>query len=461
MKKNIGGRGGRILPGVLCGGLLALLIVLTLYMVYILNLGRSQPEFDFKEIASDSTSYAYDADLSRWFLPEFIGIFSGGEMKGLSGSASISAGIYRALAPALSGVICAENLADDVIDAGYWGRLASSECGVYLRYHSEVPDVVIGIFADDYYKSADSDRFEVEGGGRDRREVCSYVYEMYLIPVSGGAVEAAVRSWDGEVSLYRGGEFGEFTEDYVAELLSQYRRNMYDYRMTEAEPVFCQSVAARKILMTDKTTNLIQNSEEEEIKSLLGFFGLNTEKLLLSNVDEDGRGSYADANGILTVGESAFEFNSASDGGIGVDGFIGKSGEDGSVGLREYIEASVNIISYIRTMNRNYAGRDAEICFDSVEADGGVVTVKFFYAFDNIRITGAEPAFTAVFENGILRSARLYTMAVRNLGVRQMMIDEGKFIGYAGGGQEFRNTTLVYRSDFSAESVRSDWMGKR
>ncbi len=455
--KNI--KAERIVLGAVCALLLVLLIGMTLYMVYILNLGRNQPDFDFEEITSDSGSYSYDADLSRWFLPEFIGIFSGGESRGLSGAASTTVGIYRALSPALSGLICAENIVDGGEADLAWERLGAAECGVYLRYHSEVPDVIIGIFADDYYKSADEDRYEVEGGEKERREVGAYVYEMYMVPSSvDGVIEAAVRSCSGDVCLYRGRDSGEFSSDYVATLLSQYRRNMYEYEMTEAEPVFVKSVAARKILMTDRTASLIQNSGDEDVNSLLGFFGLNTDKLLLTNLDEDGIGSYADVNGIFSIGESSFEFTSASDGGIGVDGFIG---EADSVGLREYIEASVNIISYIRTMNFNYAGRDAEFCFDSVEVQGGVVTVRFFYAFDNIRITGIEPAFTAVFENGILRVARLYTIAVRNLGVRQVMVDEGAFIEFAGGGDLFRNTTLVYRADFASESISTDWMGKK
>ncbi len=473
MKRITGDRGGRILQGTACAVLLVLLITLTLYMVYILNLGWNQPDFDFEEITSDGSPYAYDADLSRWFLPEFIGIFSGGEKRGLSGAATTTAGIYKALSPALSALICPENLvpaedysasdgtdgASAASDDDLWDSLSGAECGVYLRYHSEVPDVIIGIFADDYYKSADADRFEVEGGEKERRDVGAYVYEMYLIPPSPDAdsayAEAVVRSWDGVVRTYRGSVAGEFTVEYVAALLSQYRRNMYAYEMKENEPVFTQSVAARKILMTDGTAAMIQNASDDEIKSILGFFGLNTEKLLFENVD-DGQGSYGDINGIFTAGVTSFEFTSASDGGIGVDDFIGRSD---STGLREYIEASVNIINYFRTLNRNYAGMDAEFCFDSVEVSGGVVTVKFFYAFDNIRITGIDPAFTAVFENGILRSARLYTLAVRNLGVRQIMMDEGKFIRYVGG--EFRNTTLVYRCDFFSESVRADWMGRR
>lgn len=435
-----------------CAVLALALIFMTLYIVYILNLSQSQVSFDFDTITADKSGY--NIDIARYLLPEFIGITSDGEKSGISGSVNILSELYRELSEVISEVLRGENKADAVD----WEKMEEYESSVYIRYNNVLPDCVIGIFAD-----ASADGGEMSGSGAERGEVFSYVYEMYIIPNTEGSgkISIAVRDKNGGAALYSATAESIFTGESVRKMRDAYLSSMYSYEMLGGEPVFTDNFAARNVIITGNTA---QSNTYTEMKQLMRFFALNPDKLLSSHDNGEGGSSYIDTHGILSVSESSFEYTSSSDGGIGIDDFIGHSD---SGALEKYIKASASIIGFVRSMNKNYAGGDAEIYLDSVSSEGGVVTLSFIYAFDGILIEGIEPAFTAVFENGILRSARLYTISVRNLGDRQELMSEKMFIGIVSsgtsgdsGGVRVKNTSPVYRGDFVSESVKAEWQGE-
>ena len=83
---------------------------------------------------------------------------------------------------------------------------------------------------------------------------------------------------------------------------------------------------------------------------------------------------------------------------------------------------------------------------------------EFMYAFNGIRICDMEPAFTAEFESGILRKMKLYSVSVRNLGERHILMLEDSFISVMENeGKHVARTSVVYRSDFQSESVSAEW----
>lgn len=436
-----------------CAVLTLSLIVMTLYIVYMLNLTQSQGSFDFDTITADKSGY--NIDIVRYLLPEFIGITSDGEKSGISGSFNILSELYREFSGVISEVMRGENRVDE--DKLDWNGLEEYESSVYIRYHSVLPDCVIGIFADSY--AAGDDAFDADTSAEysGRGEVYSYVYEMYIIPNTDGSgkIIIAVKSRNGDTAIYSADSESIFTGESVKKMRESYLSSMYSYKMLGGEPVFVENVVARNVIITGNTA---QSNTESDVRELMRFFALNPDKLLSSHENEEGNSSYIDTHGILSVTSSAIEYTSSSDGGIGIDDFIGHSNSEA---LEKYIKASISIINFIRSINKNYAGGDAEIYFDSVSSSDGKITLSFMYAFDGIVIEDIEPAFTAVFENGILRSARLYTISVRNLGDRQELMSEKMFIDIiSSGGASIKNTSLVYRGDFVSESVKAEWRGE-
>ena len=437
----------------LCTVLTLSLIVMTLYIIYMLNLTQVQVAFDLDMITSDKSGY--NIDISRYLLPEFIGITSEGEKSGISGSVNILSELYRELSGVISEVMRGENKIDD--NAVDWKELEEYESSVYVRYYNVLPDCIIGIFADSYSMEDDAFDADLPDAHMRSEEVSSYVYEMYIIPNTDGSgkIIVAVKSKNGDTVIYSGVAESVFTGESVEKMREAYLSSMYTYKMLGGEPVFTENVVARNVIITENTA---QSNTESDMRELMQFFALNPDKLLSSHEDEEGNSSYIDTHGILSVTASAFEYTSSSDGGIGIDDFIGHS-DSGT--LEEYIKASISIINFIRSLNKNYAGGDAEIYFDSVSSSDGKVTLSFMYSFDGIVIEDIEPAFTAVFENGILRSARLYTISVRNLGDRQELMSEKMFIDIiSSGGVSIKNTSLVYRGDFVSESVKAEWRGE-
>lgn len=428
---------------VICAVLTVSLVVMVLGIVYMLNMSQSLVPFDLSTITAEKTEYSID--ITRFILPEFIGITYDGERLGVSGSANILAEIYRELSGVISEVVRGDCLIER--SATDWSILAESDISVYVRYHSELPDCVVGVFAD-----------ASRGDETKRDTVSSYIYEMYIIPNTDGSgkIDIAVKSKSGEVKFYTGTTESILTGDSTEKMLDSYRADMYSFKMSNGQPVFTENIATRNILITGNTGALIQTEmTDEEKSSLMRFFALNPDKLLSSHVDEEGMDSYVDTHGALYIRESGVEYNSASDGGIGLGDFIGYSEEPS---LAEYIKASISIITYFRSLNRNITGGDGEIYLDSVTSSEGKVTLEFMYAFNGIRICDMEPAFTAEFENGILRKMKLYSVSVRNLGERHILMLEDSFISVMENeGKHVARTSVVYRSDFQSESVSAEW----
>ena len=442
MDKNKCG-GINTLKIVICTILTIVLVLMVFCIVYMLNMSQSIVPFDLSTITSEKTEYSID--ITRYIIPEFIGITYDDEMLGISGTANVLSEIYRKL----SGIISEIMTPDLVSDAEYskWDEYAENSVSVYIRYHDELPDCVIGIFAD-----------ACRGVETARTAVTSYIYEMYIIPNTDGSgrIDIAVKSEDGEVKIYSGIPENVLTKEDTRKILDSYGNSMYKCKMYEGQPVFTENIETKSILITGDTAALIQTEMTDEEKSgLMRFFALNPDKLLSSHVDEEGMDSYVDSHGALYIRESGIEYDSYSDGGIGLDDFLGYSDE---ATIENYIKASISIITYLRSLNRNIAGGDAEIYLESVQSSEGKVTIKFMYAFDGIKIYDIEPAFTAEFENGILRSASLYSVSVRNLGERHILMLEESFISIMKEtGNSVKRTSIVYRSDFVSESVEAQW----
>lgn len=439
---------------VIAAVLFVLLCVLTAATINVITNSssvKSSVPFDLDRVTADKT--AEYADVSDILLPSFIGITSDGVRRGVSVSANTVAELYRTITPTLAAILADEYA--DTVDEDLWNSMAQAENSVYVRYHSEIPDYVVSTFA--------------LHGNTTRNSLNSYIYELILTPYSEASdtVTAAVRSADGNVVVYEQSSPEEIiTAEDLRRVQRSYRSSLRTFEFmgdsaavsSPTEPVFLESVQTRNIIITGYSGSLVQNSEEE-IEAIMRLFSFNPDKLLNQHEEEDGSTSYIDTKGILYLRNSSFEYTATADGGIPIENYIGYTE---SVGLMDYIQTAATIFDRITAVSRHYTGGDADITLASVENSGGVIRLTYEYTFDNLKITDIEPAFTVTFEDGMLREAKLYTVAVRNLGDRTQVFDEWWFADHLESRmtddmQPYRNIGLVYRRDFVSGSVKAEW----
>ena len=300
----------------------------------------------------------------------------------------------------------------------------------------------------------------------ERGQVSTYVREMFILPCSGSdsRIEIAVKDTDGNVFLYRKTyPMNMLTSEDLSEIVSSYRSAMTDFMFagdhfdtaSSTEPVFTDSLFTRNIIITGHTAMLIWNSEKE-LDGLMRVFGINPDKLLNTHItDDEDEGKYIDTHGVLYVGESKFEYTATTDGGVDLSDIIGYTD---TISLREYIRAAISIYEDIRGINIYFTGRDADLAISNIYSDSSSLTLEFSYYFDNLKITGIEPALVVSFSKDRLIYAKMYTVAARSLGDRTESLTEWWYLGrLAKNGVTPINTSLVYRSDFLSESIKAEW----
>ncbi len=429
--------------------LIVLLIVLTGAVIAAFgrsNLTSGNVPFNLDMLTADKKSNISEID--GYLTPEFIGLSFDGEKYGISTSSNIVSELYTLISPALSELIAEGNFSK--ADSALWDTLAENEKFVYVRYHAQITDNIIGMFAD-----ASSG---VENNDRDR--VLAYVYELFLIPTrSRGGLLLATRSSEGEVAFFEGESL--FDYDKFSNTALSYRSSFtrfvfagekFSSRLS-TEPVFIDPIATREVMLSSNTGMFVFNNDSYR-EALMRLFSINPDKLLSEHEDPDGSISYADVHGMLYLRMSGFEYQSTSDGGVAIEKIIGYTEK---IGVREYVRTSVELISQLRSINKFFVGNDADAMFYSVEASDGRVKITYEYALDNVRITGDSPAFVAEFENGKLVYAKTTAVAAKTLLSRVNSYSESWFFGTLESGIVPLNVSLVYESDYKASSVLAKW----
>lgn len=435
--------------------LLLLLLALTVAMISVIsrsNLQNKEETFSLDRLMSEKE--AVPEEYTETLLPAFIGITARGERRGVSASPNVMTDLYRAVSSVLSDVMMPENARMPGDSEHYWSKLAEENTALYVRYHSELPDCVIGLYAD-----------WMSGKEHERTETSSYVYELFLLPYSDAtrSVTAAVRSMDGTVVEYTLAASGATLSDSdLFSLIQSYRSSLYSFTFagetyraaSVTEPVILDTVVARNVRITDGTSFMIRGNRDEQEK-LGRIFGLNMDKLLSAHDETEGVVSYTDAKGGLYLLPSCFEYTSAVGEGLDPEQLLGYTGTSG---LDRMIRASLRIFSDIFAISKNYAGGDAGICFDRIESDGNTVQLSFRYTADNIKITGLDPAFSVTFRDGLLVHAQLNTVAVKKLAGRPFLMHEWWFFEVIGSPDRLPvNVGLAYRSSSQADSITAEW----
>ena len=427
--------------------LFLVLIVLTAILLLAMRQSSSRNvPFDLSEITADKTVDA--TDISDCFLPEMIGLTVGGMRSGLVGSENTMRELYAILSPAISEALDRGAVREGTEEE--WRGLADEENSAFIRYHSELPDAVIALFADLERGIAPAETDEI-----------FYIDEIFLIPYVNGANQsvAAARNRQGEVRIYTvtmpmeilsSEDLAAFVRSYLPSLTP------FAYRVTAdvLQPVFSEALTVRGILMTQNTAVYAQESREDTNR-LLRIFGLNPDKLLSMHMEEE-QVSCIGTQGALTIGTTMISYASTSEGGIGLNDLIGYA--DGA-GIAEYVRACLILMSEIKALNRNYAGGDAGVLLESIRAEGGAVSLRFVYEYDNLVIADMPAALTAEFENGLLRDASVYTVTVGgSRSTRTQTMAEWWFYRWLENQNvEPKRASLVYRADFLSENVAAEW----
>jgi len=430
------------------------LIVLTFAMIIAFSrssLATDNVPFDLDMLTSSKKSELSEID--EYMLPELIGLTIDGEKYAVSASKNIVSELYGMISPAISEIISADNFRK--VNSASWLEYTNSEEFVYVRYHNELPDNLIALFAD----SASHSRNDEDT--KDRNHVLAYVCELILIPVEDrGVTRIATRDLDGNVAVY---ESGALTFDYgkIVNAALSYKTIMSRFAFfcdmyssaNNTEPILLDSIATRDIMLSSDTGFFVFHNDEYK-DALMRLFSVNPDKLLSEHEDANGNISYTDVHGVLYLRSSGFEYNASPEGGVDISEYIGYTDK---FGLEEYIRASVGIISQLRSINKFFIGNDADPMLYSVESNGGYVRLAFEYSVDNVRITGGRAAFVAEFENGKLKYADVNAIAAKTLISRSNSYSESWFVKNLGEGVVPSNVSLVYESDYRSNSVSAKW----
>lgn len=456
-KKNTG------IPAIIVTAVLfAVLLVLTGALTTVFLATSAEVDtFDLAQVTSGRDNG--DMDITGYFLPEFAGITSQGARWGISASANIVGELFRLTAPSVSELLSPDCLAGE-IDTAEWTALSEEKHSVYLRFHERTPLSVISLFAGLY------------SGREPESGVTGYAEELLLLPYGEssehktGIMRAAVRDSDGTVTLYLKLRPAEMlTPEDLEQTVNSYRSSLRTFvfagdrfaSSSPTEPVFMSPVDFRNIIIIGDTGTLLAEDDDDS-EEVLRVFDINPDKLLSSHTESDGTRTFVDAQGMLSVRNDGIFYQSTSDGGIRLSDVTGVMTDE--ISLHSCIGASVILWKEIRAVGETYVGEDADIELSGVSASGGRVKISFSYTVDNLRIMTGRPAFTAVFENGILRSAELHTISVLNLGSRGQSANEWWFYGTLDGVRP-QNVTLAYRAkyaslysiDYDADLVTAEW----
>ncbi|MGN1346848.1 MAG: hypothetical protein ACI4V1_08675 [Eubacteriales bacterium] len=429
--------------------LFVVLCILTILTIVTIT-GSNSEEALFDLAGLTNETRREEIDVSEYLLPSFIGITAGGKRLGVSASRNLVSELYHLLTPTIySALSDTLPMSDDI-----WDDHTSAENSVYIKFHSELPDGIIALFAGlSLGEEEPTVRFDTG------------IYEMFILPYTSGTSETILvtRSGAGEIRKYAiPNHETSVSVNELERFVRSYGSGMSEFRFNEGkydnaawtEPVYTDGLYTRAIIMTDGTAALIQNSAEER-ESLLRVFGFNPDKLLNVHEEEDGSSSYYDTQGILYLRDNSFEYVRASaESGMKVSDLLGGA-SSASNPLAEYVRASVLLFEGIDAINKNFSGGDADILLESASSRNGEVTLRFLYVLDNIRISGAETAYTITFSAGNVRSAVLSTIAVRVLGEREKSFTEWWFLSALD--TFCRDVRLVYRSDYVSESVSAEW----
>ena len=438
---------------IVTGLLLLLLAALIGALIYVISADTRDGMFDIDMITPDGSD---PVDISHILMPEFIGVTSEGKRAGVSFSDNVMNDLFTSAAPAISYVLNGENLTGSSVD---WDSLTALDDSVFIRFHTELPETAAGIIAD------------TRAGTAQKRETnSSYFYEMFLIPYSeqSGVMQIAVRSVNGDAALYSVSDPHVFiTAGEIATMMKSYSAAMSSFvfagdsfrSLDASEPVFTDRISARSIIVTNNTAQMIFN-KPDSADTLIGIFGMNPDKVKLSQTDDESASSCIDSNGVLYIRDSSFEYRATADGGIRLNKIAPFLSGD-RADIVDYISATAAIYGNIRDMDKIYAGGEASAYLTSVSSDRGTVTVELSYFFENIPLTDIGPAIRAVYKDGVLKEADVYTLSVRQRSDRSEMMAEWGFASHI----EARNLPAfdlypVYRTDFSSESVRPEWRAK-
>ena len=458
MKKNVSKSSREIGSRIAVAVLFAALCVLTFLTISAISGSSRTVDSGFDLAALTNEARQTDTDLSDYLLPEFIGVTVNGVRSGVAGAANIVSELYSLLTPTLRSAF----FYTVPLEEGNWEDGTSAENSVYIKYHSELPDGILALFAGmEANTSPDSIVFR------------GNVREIFILPPSSVSEDTIMmtRSDSGDMRMYLiPGHKASVGVDELERFVRSYGSSMTSFIFNEekyehlfwSEPVFTGDLSARDLIMTDGTSALIQNSSRER-EEVLRIFGLNPDKLLNVHSEKDGSGSYYDTRGIVYFRNTTFEYvRSSADNGRSVSDILGRTfltGRSAAEVLEDYIRAAVLLYESIAAVNPIYTGGEAALTLRSVSAENGEVTLRFLYTVNNLRISDERDAFRITFSGGRISSAELYTMAVRVLADRSSPYSEWWF---ASTLDRFASDVrLVYRSDYVSEAVSAEWAAEK
>ena len=440
----------------LIASIIAVMLVLLFLWLKLMSIFNPEDVEDRFDISMLSTDNVAAEDISGLLYPEFIGITSRGERAGSQTSEAAVCEVYKSLAGCVSNLLEKGTLS--VSSEKQWREAILNDYSVYIRYHNQFSDSIIRMFCN-----------ELSGREPFISHNFAYIYEMIIIPCSdpSDSFVGYIRNTAGEVKKYTLTEPNIYvTSEEISNLGAVYSKQLSAFDFADvkydslgySEPVMNTSQVAEVIYVTDGIADMIYNYEEG-LDSLFMMFGMNADKLSSAYTSEEHMSGFVDSSGVLYIGQSSIEYKSTNGGGVALSSLIGqKTGSN--PGLDGYFRAAMKILNTVRKIEPLFAGGGAGTTLSSIKIDDERVEIELIYSYDNIEILTNKPALKAVFEDGKLIEASIYTLAVQGGVYNTLPFEWSKAESLQKKDNKYTDLRLLYDAVHSSGEIAPEWAAK-
>lgn len=420
-------------------GLMMVTVVLTSATSGILN---NASILDPAALLSEEESGA--ASIQNSIIPAFIGIASEDSRMGISAGDNVIRELYSLLSPCLVHGLRTEPV---LMEASDWENAISAYPYVFIQYHVPMPL--------EFLQATGAE----EANQMPVGETTLLVDSLFLQPEnSAGEVCLLVKTTDGNVLRYicepeKQEEYpsmGKLTQWVQNFSNNFYRFTLRTYGLT-TEPVFLERIRVQNAALAEGSLAILENNENHMAR-FLRLLDFNPDKLS-RHEESDGTKVLVETHGVLQYRDNRYRYTASSEGGVDIGNVIGYKKY---YTVYDVIRTACTIAERLRSASQYYLGGEAEVILTACTTAEDTTTLTFSYAFDNLLISGSEPAIVlTVSEDYRILSLQLTAITVTGWGEYRTVYTESGV--WDQKTSQNSSIFLTYPLDVYTEAVFPIW----
>lgn len=391
-----------------------LILFVSMVVMSVIYIFRSQEQYYTEDIAlsdeklriirNDAYREAVEnVEMSFW-QPMFVGFrfSSNGQYRsnGFLGNNENLSSVFEIIKPYLYRITEKKSVCislEKSYGQSLWEQCILNNSYIYLRFFEDIPVAFLHYFCfsagNEITSSYDGDVYVREVFFRlSKDEGKSFSYNIIL---RDSKENYAVFSFDNEtkMALLDASLFDAYTDSNMGTSFQFVLNDEQEIAMNPFDIRIENMPKSSKIRFEDCRESFypIDFQENDQVLSLLSFFGYNTD-FLNRYYEADGSVVYHERFGNIRITpESSIEFLSADmeKGGLLITDYLGYVSEDGTYDFYEILSGTERIVAILYSEYRDCFGGDAEIRFQRAYVQDDKLHIEFSYYQDNYCILGA------------------------------------------------------------------------